>query len=343
MSEATKPTMKSEVYDGPQNRLATILENKSEKIYDYGMGNTLPNQWMAAVYNSGTAQRCVTKTADFIQADGFIEKNSAALLVNSTQTADDLLAEIAGYLALNVAFALIVKRSIGIIGQPGTNKVMEVHCLPFETIRKGVDGRFQVNPTYGKHSSEYKKKEFKWYPAFGAQETPEQTQLIVDQQSKAVLEGGHGGYSGNVLYVFEKGPGKNTYPIPEAYAGLEDILSDASLSSFELENLEQGFFPSAMLFTKGMLDDELIGKDGLTDWGRFSANLKKFQGRGNRSKLFHAEYSTLEGKPELVQFDIKAVLDGLDSITDRIFRKVCRHFGVPSVLIEPNDSALGNG
>ncbi len=336
--------MKSSIHEGPVNQLARVLTNKSEKIYDYGIGNTLPNQWMKAVFNSGSASRCVDKLAKFIQANGFVDRDAAGLPVNEKQTADDLLAEIARYAALNEsAFAIVVKRNIGIIGQIGSNNQLRAYCLPFETVRVGLDGRYQVNETYGKDETEYDRRAAKWYPAFNLLETPEETQAIVEEQKKPISKGGHGGYSGNVLYVFEKGPGKNIYPIPVAYSGLEDILSDASLSSLELENLEQGFFPSAMLFTAGELDDETAGKDGLTDWARFREHLNTFQSRGNRRKLMHMEFSSLETKPELIPVDSKAVLDSLDNITDRIFRKVCRHFGIPSILVEPTDSALGNG
>lgn len=336
--------MKTGIYDGPQNRLAVVLKNKSEKVFDYGIGNTLPNVWMDAVYDSGTATRCVAKRKQFIQADGFVDKECAAYVVNSKQKGDDLLAEISGYAAMYEGFALLVRRTIGIVGDLGSNKIAEIECLPFETVRVGLSpDQYQVNATYGGHRSEYKPKDARFYPAFNLNETPEETQIIMAQQQLPVEKGGFGGYRGNVLYVFEKGPGKNRYPIPVAYSGLEDILSDASLSSLELENLETGFMPSAMLFTKGQMDDQIIGKDGLTDYGRFDAMLKRFTGRGNRSKLFHAEYATLEDKPELIQFDIQAVLDGLDGITSRVASKIYRHFGVPGVLIEPQDNALGNG
>lgn len=336
--------MKAAIHDGPTNRLVEILENKSEKIHWYGVSNTLPNQWMNAVMDSGTARRCVAKWAEFIQADGFVDKDSAKKVMNSKQTADDLLAEIAGYAGLNIGFAVVVKRQMGLAGQLGSNAVAEVYCLPFETARVGLDeDKYQVNPTYGKHQSEFKTSEARFYPAFNANETPEQTHKIIEDQMRPKSKGGLGGYMGNVLYIFEKGPGQNVYPIPEAYAGLDDILSDASLSSFERENLENGFFPSAMLFTQGEIDDVTEGPDGLTNWKRFCKILKEFQGRGNRSKLLHLQFDTIESKPELQSFDIKAVLDGLGEITERIFRKVCRHFGVPSILIEPTDTALGNG
>ena len=59
--------------------------------------------------------------------------------------------------------------------------------------------------------------------------------------------------------------------------------------------------------------------------------------------ILHLQSTTKDGLPEVVQFPLADLLDGVDKATDRVARKVSRHFNVPPVLIGLSDAAvLGN-
>src|SRR5688500_9978280 len=61
------------------------------KVVSWGDKNTLPDEILNALMDSGTAARCWSKIDSFIQADGFANEQAANFRVNPKQTADALL------------------------------------------------------------------------------------------------------------------------------------------------------------------------------------------------------------------------------------------------------------
>lgn len=302
--------------------VVNITKEKSTGRYKYGENDNLPNILLCLVQDSGTATSCVSKIDAFLQADGFVEKTSGKFKVNDEQTADDLLSEISSYHAINEAYALHISFSLD-----GDKKVKSI---PFEWVRKNYDGTFSVNEFFG--TPEYKKSEDKILPAYNPANTPEQNKVILQDE----LKKNGGKQLGSIFYVYRKKAGQLIYPVAEWYSGNSDVKSDSSISDFELENLENGFFPSAILTLIGKIDDKTKDKEGLTESDRLDINLKSFTGKGNKKKrrsLMVLNADTKDQIPDLKSFDIKPILDGLTDCTDRVSRKVARIFGLPPVLI----------
>jgi hypothetical protein len=303
------------------NRIPFIRENKGTKEYD----NKFQNELMRAVLNSGTAINCVNKRGAYIFGEGFVNELGNA---NQKQSFNKLLSELGKNVAVFKTVSLLVK--VGIDGMPNSIKL-----IPTQKIKVKSDGSFMYNPTL--YTDNFDLRYDEDYPAYSPYESPLERKQIVAAQMKL-----HKRQLGFIYYAFEKGIGSDYYAIPQAYSGLEDILTDHELSAYELENLQNGFLPSAILTLIGTLDN--VQKDavtGLTEAETMQKNLKQFTStEDGRSKLLVMAAETKDQIPNLQQLDVGKVLEGMEKITDRVGRKVCRLFDVPPVLVGFEDASI---
>ena len=306
------------------NRLAVIKENKSTKAYD----NAFQGELIKAVMNSGTARNCVDKRASYIFGNGFSDEVIAKEKINSIQTYNKFLADTSNNVALFKTVSWIVR--IGVDGMP-----YSVKSIPTQKVFTKSDGNFIYNPTL--FTDNYYKNDDLEYEAYRPDFNPLQRKEEVAKQIKKYKS-----QRGFIYYRYIRSIGSDHYAIPPAYSGLEDILTDHELSAYELENLQNGFLPSAILTLIGKVDDTIIDeKTGLTEAGLLRKNLKQFTAKdGGRTKLMVLTADTKEQIPNLQQLDVGKILEGLEKITDRVGRKVCRLFEVPPVLAGFEDAAI---
>ena len=308
------------------NMFVPEKENRSKGIYEFGKDNLLPNKLMRWVLDSGTAKRAQEKRAAYITADGFVEEEAANLKVNPFQTADKLLTEISGYQAYFKGFALHVKR------RPNG---VEVETLPFQDIRKRLDGDFSYNPTYSSTKFDQNKEKIIKAFKFGK----------IDQSHLDKI-----GDNGELIYAYHKSADNKHFPIPDYYAGIEDIRTSSELQKLDYEAVVNGFIPSAILTLIGNLDDESEDENGMTEKDyfdeqleAFTGNVKDYEGKSGRMRLFINWARTKDEAAVLQPFDAKAIIDASNSKRDIIDRTVSRLFGVHPMLLGFADPAgLGN-
>lgn len=315
------------------NAFVPEIKYEGKGIYAYGKTNLLPNELMKFILDSGIAKRCITKTKSYIAATGFIDENLGKLPVNKKQTADQLLTEQAGYAAYFNGAAFHVARNGG---------ALEIKSIPFQCVRKRLDGNFEVNLTYGQPW--YKQNETKLYAAFGGvQEKPADT-LTRFKEYNIPPE------NGEILYCYIPSADNQQYPVPDYYAGIEDIRSAAELAKFDLETIINGFITSGILNIVGDFDNSTRQANGLTEREEFDKELGKFTGKekdanglSGRQKLLVMMAGSKDEFAELQPFDSKAIMDASNTKRDIIERIVCRLFGINPVLMGFSDAAiLGN-
>lgn len=320
--------MRSKVVKFILNLLPESVVNQSTGVISYGEKNSLPNDLLSNIASSGTATNCVKKIKIFIQGDGF-KKGVSDIRVNPYQTADDLLAEIAYSQAIFKGFALnIIYRNDGEVGA--------VYYLDFEKIRRTSTGGFIYNKNFGKKG--YKSADDIIYPSFDKERfTPEERLGRINWEVEE-----YGYQLGEIFYSWERSPFNEFYPIPEAWSGQKDIISDGSLTNLEFRNIVKGFRPTVVISTVGELDDKNKDERGNTELDNFRSNLLSFTG-DEAATMLHLEASTKEGLPSIYSYPLAEQLDGVDKATDRVARKVCRLFGCPPSLVGLTDAAiLGN-
>ena len=311
------------------NRAAKITHNKSKKMFNYGMNNLLPNELLKAVEASVTASSCRNRRHEFIEGKGLQDRSIASLKLNPKQTSDDLIAELSDVVGLFKGVPLNVKYNAA--GEP-----FYVYVLPFENVRKTDDGQFYLNEKLSEGTDP--KTERIYFDEFDRYETPESRMRRVRAQ---IAEYGY--QTGDIVYLFAKKAGQKNYPIPVAWAGMEDIEADAALSRLDWRNVKKGFRPDAILTTIGEIDDEDKDEAGKTDQDYFDETVKEFTGE-DASPIMHINVEKADQRPQLDTFSQEKVLNSTTEATDRIGKRVCRSIDVPEVLIPgfAKQGQLGN-
>jgi hypothetical protein len=309
------------------NRYVEIIKDLGSKDYIlYGHDNLLPNKCLKYINDSGTAKLCAAKVAEYTEADGFVSDIESAKKVNKYQTGDDFLRDIALQVSVFKGFALLVKRN-------GFDIPVEAEVIAFEKIRRKKDGSgFYYNKNVG--NSKYKESEWEFYPSFRINERGISTQYP----------------QGEIAYFYIRSAENPYYPIPDYYAGIEDIITSAELSKMDLELALNGFMPSALLTIIGDPNQVVQGEDGKTNrevventLSHFSGAVKDNNGLSGRFSLGTLWAHNKDEVPVLQTFDAKAIIDASNTKRDAINRDVCRLFKVPPVLVGFSEATvLGN-
>jgi len=310
-----------------KNRIAWIQEINTQGHYYYGENDSLPNEIIEAINNSGTATACANRLRQFIVADGFKDQYTGLLKANKNQTWDELLSEGIGENETKLdGFALqIFFKNNGMFHS--------AKSIPITWIRRCSDDTFEINPLMG----EYGKRESE---TFNLREF-DPSEDINDRRARVVEETikNKGKQKGELLYCYRKKLGRNYefYPVPSFYSGIDDIISDGKISRLELRNIMQGWRTPIVIST-GHIDNENSHRDengddlGITDLDIFNESITEFLGE-DAAPVLHLQGRTPEEMPKVTTIDIKEMVDMTEKGTIRLGEKVCRLFEVPRVLM----------
>lgn len=307
-----------------------IIKEKYQNRYKWGLNDKLPNDLIRHISDSGTATMCVSKLTAFVNGKGFSDNAAAQLKVNPKQTANDLLADISSGLAIFEAVCLNVKYNVQ--GKPGS-----VYRMAVKSLRKKDNGNWIYNPRMGERN--YTKADDIEYRAFNPNISPTERAKIIAEEIKT-----HGKQLGEILMDFQLKEVDNgdVYPVPDCYSGLEDIESDASLQRQDKRNIKKGFKAKVLIGVPGQIDDQQKDETGKTEEDYFKEDLKNFTGEEGSDVM--VLQSKVKGEtPNVNTISVADILNGIDGARNRITKAVCRHFGVPLVLLGIEvASVLGN-
>ena len=305
-----------------------VITKDAKNYYKFGDNDDLPNQIVDKVNSSGTARQCVTRLKQFVKANGLVDQAFAETYINQSQTVNELISD----LALNISYTPAV------IGRVVFNNAAEparFYPIQFQKIRR-QGSVFIYNENFG-CGSHYKKRDDVWLdefePIFPSMGEDERLRILAERKNCISKQNQkYGKQWGQIVYSFTKGIGRyyDVYPIPDYYSGIEDVESDAKISTLEHRNVKKGWRTPVIIST-GPIDKVQKDEFGLTDQDYFSQNIQKFTGEDAASVL-HLEGETNEQKPTVTTIDVAEILDATDRATDRVGRKVCRLFTVPPVL-----------
>lgn len=294
------------------------------KLIKWGSDDKLPHDILAAVMDSGTATACWEKLDSYIQADGFANSTASAVQVNPKQTADSLLSEISADYALYRGFALRVKYNAAL--QPA-----EAYHVPLHTVRKLDDGTFSVNHTRGTKSVKKDQEEI-LEPFNNDPEVVRQMLAEVADAAETLEDGTKKLHQpGQLLFVYRKTARSQDYPMPPYWtlSGSKDIYSDTEIAVTDLDNLENNFTPPVIVHVEGNVDNERKDEAGKTEYDYLVEDVESLTSKENRSQAV-----VLTGnKPNLIGWDNSKPILAMDAKRDTIARAVCRHWGVPPILV----------
>jgi hypothetical protein len=301
-----------------QDALAYISKD-NRNYYKFGEDDDLPNKIVRCVNDSGTARACITKLSQFVQANGLVDPTVGESKANLYQNFNSLISD----LALIVSYS---KCSSFRVLYDNSGNPSRAYAIPNQYLRRKGDTKFLYNELMGERGRLQSKD--KHLSIFDPSEPPAKRKERIDKQIKT-----YGEQFGDIVYHFKKGVGLyyDTYSIPDYYSGIDDIESDAGISRLEKRNIQKGW-RTPIIVSTGPIDKEVKDNNDKTEYDKFAENMKKFAGE-DAAYALHLEGATPETKPTVTTIPIAEILDQTDKATDRVGRKVCRHMGVPPILV----------
>lgn len=302
-----------------RNAIAWITKDYNTNYYRFGEADCLPNDIVRTVNDSGTGRACITKLSQFTQAHGFKDATVGTAPANLDQDFNSVASE----LALIVSYFKC--SSFRVLYNNDAEPTL-IYPVPTQKLRRYGRTRFAYNDLMGERN--YNKNHDKILQAFDPKEDKRSRMGRIATQIEK-----YGEQYGDIVYVFKKGVGlyQDIYPVPDYYSGIDDIESDAGISRLELRNIKKGW-RTPIIVSTGPIDKVLQDDSGKTEYDKFSEKMKRFTGEDSAYAL-HLEGATEEAKPKVEVISIADILDQTQNATDRIGRKVCRHMGVPPIMV----------
>jgi len=305
--------------------------------YNYGQYDQYPQNLIYSIANSSSAKACVRQIAQYTYSGGLLH-GVGTKKANKDQNNNQLFQEMCQQLAYFEACAVLVRRyPLG---------GAEAEVIPFENVRidrqtKNYVYNEGLSTRINSHTENKQNVSIK-IPPFKKRNGFEINDLIESQKEE------YGCYYGELIYLFESKPGAFLYPMPDWVSGLEDVKADTSAMNLRLESLENSFMPGGMLIINGDNDggevyNEESGEFEDKKGEELQELVNNHTGSGNRQGILVLSQINAEQAPQLVQFDNKATIDGLKTLSEIVPTQVARAFGVPDLLIGGfRPGALGN-
>lgn len=300
------------------------------KLVPFGRENVLPQAWLDAVLQSGTAYSCLEKRKAFLEGAGLPSALAKLPVPGTRHLAADLWSQLCSYGGGFRGVALLIRyNAAGGIG--------EVHVLPNGAVRKTTEGTFLLNHKFGRD---------------GYRETDSTEHLPFDDNPATVMEllkkatkkkpnsQERYGQPGQILYAYVPQAGEEDYPLPVGYAGRHDIETDTEYAIFDKEEVKNGFFPNTIITLIGKKNAKTADENGETEEDRGDDELRDFTGNGSsplgRKKVLVMDAETAELAPKVQTFDGGHNLEKLIAKRPAVAEAVCRHFGILPILIGLN-------
>jgi hypothetical protein len=220
-------------------------ERMDEKTIIWGADDAAPLRMLNAVDQSPTATSCLDVVTDFITGEGFSDPDLMDLVIDKDGTTLwQLHCELARYMALLEGFAVNFKYN-------QNDKITQAYVLPLENTRFMAPGehtktirRFKYNPYYG--TVEFKQQFTTEYDEFDLKDIRAGMKRALNNpdENKRL-------YMGQVYYYGTTRPLYLFYPQPKYWSGKHWIYVDAYIQTFHKENLDNGFFQSALINVVG--------------------------------------------------------------------------------------------
>jgi hypothetical protein len=206
------------------NKLPAFKENKAKGFITYGEDNLYPD-FLIELYNKSPKHNAIVSAkASYVAGVGTAIKGSDTAIIakaqqkvnaiNAYESLDELKVKIADDLELFNGFAL------EIIWSRDKSKISEIYHLPFQKVRKSLDGNFVYCEDWTDRKAEHIQ-----YNAFNPI-TRESKQLYYCQLYRA---------------------GQGVYPLPDYVGGLKYIEIDTEISNWHLNSIKNGFSAQTLI------------------------------------------------------------------------------------------------
>jgi hypothetical protein len=307
----------------------TIKIDQTKGILKYGVKNDFAENVISAVTESPTGMAFLSTYQRFLQGNGIEDTAQAFTNVgyeNGRPVFFDNFNE-----KLTTDLTWFDGIAIRVLYNPMFQPVRYNH-MNFDEMRLGVpDEKGNVNTIL--HNPYwtgrfYKAENTSYYYPFDPR--PE----VVMAQMKHAEENGRE-YMGQVYYKIMEKPGFRTYPIPYYYPAIKTFITDAGISEFHKNNVENNFVLSNILNVVGNEFDPVFNADGetVTTQGELlRRQIESKQGVQTGGGVMINWAQNKENFAEFAAFPTNANDNTFNSLQELIIEKIAYSTMVPPIL-----------
>ena len=203
--------------------LPVIKEIRNKDYMFYGEDNLYPTRLIEMYDSSAMHHTAIQAIKDGIFGEG-IELVGEEYINTQGETIDDIFEKI------TLDYTLYQGYSLNVIWNKEGTAIAEIYHLPFANVRSGKKNEEDEVEEYYYSSDWSNLRKYKEIPyrAFDA----------MDNKSDNASQ---------IFYYFNYTPGNDVYPLPAYVAATNDIVLDAKVSRFHVNNISNGLAPSLFI------------------------------------------------------------------------------------------------
>ena len=203
--------------------LPVIKEIRNKDYMFYGEDNLYPERLIEMYDSSAMHHTAIQAIKDGIFGEG-IELIGTEYINTQGETIDDIFEKI------TLDYTLYQGYSLNVIWNKEGTAIAEIYHLPFANVRSGKKNEEDEVEEYYYSSDWSNLRKYK--------EIPYRAFDSMDNKSDNASQ---------IFYYFNYTPGNDVYPLPAYVAASNDIVLDAKVSRFHVNNISNGLAPSLFI------------------------------------------------------------------------------------------------
>lgn len=292
-----------------------VIVDYHDDIQRWGYDNLYPQMCEEVAESSYTLKSCLNIISDFISGEGFADPAVAGLKVNENQTMNDLLMDVAKYMASYRSFVLWVGYSLNF-------RINELIVVPIEYVRYGIadkEGCYNHFKYTTNWEQDYAKTVFTrqvdTYNVFDPYEVANQV---------AAVEG-LSNYNGQLFFYT---PRYGSYPKSTFDAVIERAQAQSELGVFKISSIDNAFTNTTAVVYPSSFADEAERAD-------FIKYLEKKIGPEAAGGVIGIEDKSGQRKASDMFFSLTPTnIDRLYEYTEKsIADAIAENYGMPKELL----------
>ena len=203
--------------------LPVIKEIRNKDFMYYGEDNLYPERLIEMYDSSAMHHTAIQAIKDGIFGEG-IELIGTEYINTQGETIDDIFEKI------TLDYTIYQGYSLNVIWNKEGTAIAEIYHLPFANVRSGKKNEEDEVEEYYYSSDWSNLRKYK--------EIPYRAFDSMDNKSDNASQ---------IFYYFNYTPGNDVYPLPAYVAASNDIVLDAKVSRFHVNNISNGLAPSLFI------------------------------------------------------------------------------------------------
>lgn len=335
---------------------------KGTNIYDWGLANRYPQEFLQVVDRSGIADAALKSLASYIEGEGLINTGGENPWLDSfLKQIQPLVPKMAADRANWESIAVHVQYNLaGDIIE--ATPIRSANCRRSKRDKSGFSDYVFVcenwlkakKPNFDTKTGEpvqsdlvpIEEQIFK-YPAFTGDR--EKTLALIASYNEMGVP-----YPGEILWTFTEGRTQSIYPEHTLTSADNAVYMDGEIDAFSVDQIDNNFVPNAVLAIVGNLDGTIPGTEKRDDQGNIvqpgktakaalTEQMQEKNARGRKGSIVFLTAKDKDSMPQLLPFNAQS-RDSMYQLThERAMQKIMRTLRVPQLIFgDMSSGGLGS-